>query len=1292
MRTTRLARSCAVLAILTGLPCSGQTAFTNFGQVQVKSSGSPVAVQFTFSGLAAQPAFSLQYGLDFGLGTPSCNGNWTACTVNVTFSPRFAGLRQDQIVARNSTGSVAATALLRGTGLGPQLALVPGIFQSLPKVQGPWSIAVDPRGNIFTDSINGYSFTVVEIAAGTGAVTTVAGNGNGDDSYTGDGGPATSATLASLGGIALDGVGNLYIVDAGHFVIRRVDAATQIITTVAGNGTSGSTGDGGPATSAELNNLFAIALDLSGNLFIGEGNTSIGMGGRVRKVDAATGLISTVAGNGSVGYSGDGGPATAAALSAVSGLAVDSSGNLYIADGPTNVIRRVDASTGIITTVAGVSTGPYFGWGYSGDGGPAVNAKLYGPSSLVFDSNENLYISDSGNSVIRKIDASTQIISTVAGSRANVDAPFLYNYPANSAMLPGPSGLAIDSTGTLYIQTYLDGLLKITAGTSMLIFPQTATGSTSSSQDVTVVNIGNEPLTFSSIAVSGPFLLQSAGADTCSTSTPLTANGSCQLTVAFAPITTTDFGALTLSDNSSNQTTQQQIVLTGPFATVIPNPATVDFGTVYSSSGGFAVLDLLNNGNANLNIAGITIIGPDAGDFSFTYTFCTPTVPQYNCGVNLYFTPTGLGQRNATLVVTDNAADSPQSIPLTGLSVPPPKLTANANPIVFAPQALFSPTTQTITLANTGGGPLYIGFPTIDSGTFYLSDYGCQGATLQPAATCTLSIVFNPITGGVFSGTLSVPVNYDTRNYVPYRVPITGAAIGTFSDIAGSLQHISIGASGGVWGLNSAGEIYSYQANQSWSWAPGWLTQISVGSPTAVWGLNGDGEIYRRDTIAGVWDWTPGTLAHIAVGADGDTWGLNGEQSIYHYNAAGKYWEWIAGELAQIAVGFDDAVWGLNAAGVPYRYNPASGGFEQIPGTFTSIAVGADGDVWALNGTQVSHFNPLSQNWEAVSGTLASLSVGGNGNVFGLDASENIFEFYPGSQTFFNLPGSLIQIAAAQNGDVWGVNAAGGVYEYRQPLQTTSAFHAVPANLSAIAVAADGSAWGVDANGAAYTFNPLTQAWIKVPGTFTQIAVAPKGVVWALNGANQIFRYNNAGQTWESIPGALTLIALGANGDVWGINAQSQTYHYDATQQSWINIPGALTQMSVGVDGAVWGINQQQQIYRFDASSQSWQNIPGSLKQIAVGSSGEVWGVNQSSRIYHYNAARSSWDEIPGILDQISVGFDGTVMGLFEGIPYRLDPASQSLVLLGGSLQQLIVGSDSAIWAIDSSGLAYRYF
>jgi sugar lactone lactonase YvrE len=259
-------------------------------------------------------------------------------------------------------------------------------------LNGPSGVAVDVFGDIFiADQQN----SRIRKVSASGIITTVAGNGT--YGFSGDGGPATSAELNGPSGVAVDASGDIFIADSYNNRIRKV-LASGIITTVAGNGIRGFSGDGGPATSAELGTPGGVAVDGSGDIFVADTGNS-----RIRKV-SPSGIITTVAGDGVpvlstyVFMSGDGGPATSAELNAPSGVAVDAFGDIFIADSgnDANFVREVSAS-GIITSVAGNGI-----QGFSGDGGPATSAEL-SPWAVAVDGSGDIFIADSYNNRIRKV-------------------------------------------------------------------------------------------------------------------------------------------------------------------------------------------------------------------------------------------------------------------------------------------------------------------------------------------------------------------------------------------------------------------------------------------------------------------------------------------------------------------------------------------------------------------------------------------------------------------------------------------------------------------------------------------------------------------------------------------------------------------------------------------------------------------------------------------------------------------------------------------------------------------------
>jgi sugar lactone lactonase YvrE len=315
-----------------------------------------------------------------------------------------------------------------------------GVLATSTQLASPYGVAFDAAGNMYIADAGSNRIRKVNIS--DGKINTVAGTGTSGYLLAEDGGPATSAKLSAPTKVALDSSGNIYIADANNNRIRKVNASDGNISTVAGDGSASSGGDGNLATAAQVYGPYGVFVDASGNIFIAEKN-----GMRVRKVRASDSKIETVAGTGVGGYTlaEDGGPATSAKLNNPSGVFVDVSGTIYIADVFNNRIRKVEATTNTISTVAGCSNVGLYG----GDGNLATSAFLNMPYDVSVDSSGNIFIADMSNYRIRKVDATTGNISTLAGDGTAANTGD--NGPASAAQLDHPYGLCVVAGGVVYI-------------------------------------------------------------------------------------------------------------------------------------------------------------------------------------------------------------------------------------------------------------------------------------------------------------------------------------------------------------------------------------------------------------------------------------------------------------------------------------------------------------------------------------------------------------------------------------------------------------------------------------------------------------------------------------------------------------------------------------------------------------------------------------------------------------------------------------------------------------------------
>ena len=553
----------AAALILGSAPQSARASASSSFTANVGQQSLPLTITITLSasGVATAPQALTQgvAGMDFAVangGTCAANTSYLSgqqCTVSVIFAPKYPGLRSGAVELIAIDGTLLGSKLISGVATGSLSILNPGRIDTLagdgelnfradgvPAIQAPiflpYGVIVDPLGNIYLSDTNNNRIRRVDVQ--TGLIATIAGNGT--SGYSGDGGLATQATISQPGGLTMDGAGNIYFADSGNDIVRRIDAVSGIVTTIAGVPvTQGYSGDGVAATSANLSSPRGIAFDAAGDLFIADTSNNV-----IREVSAATGRIATVAGTGTAGYNGDVILATAAQLYTPWTVSVAADNSLYIADLSNNRIRKVTG--GAISTVAGTGSR-----GFGGDGSAAATAQLNDPTSVILDPAGDLYIADSGNNRVRKVYAGTGIIQTLTGNDSEQfggDAG-----PANQASLYAPYALFFDQSGDLYLaDTLHNRIRRILAAPVAIAFPVMRVGKISVPQAEGLENDGNASLNLPAPALNNSAL--DSTTTTCSFTIPIAPSAICNLGVEFAPtvIGNNVLGSVTLDSDAGN--------------------------------------------------------------------------------------------------------------------------------------------------------------------------------------------------------------------------------------------------------------------------------------------------------------------------------------------------------------------------------------------------------------------------------------------------------------------------------------------------------------------------------------------------------------------------------------------------------------------------------------------------------------------------------------------------------------------------------------------------------------------
>ena len=987
------------------------------------------------------------------------------------------------------------------------------------ELNSPNWVALDGAGNLYVADAGNERVRKVT----GGVIVTVAGDGN--YGFSGDGGAALAAALFEPSAAALDNAGNLYIADTYNNRLRRV--TNGIIDTVAGGGSN--IGDGGPALSGQLNEPYGVALDAAGDLYIADNFNN-----RVRKV--SNGVIGTVAGNGTYGYGGDNGPATSALLASPVGLAVDSAGNLYIADADNNRIREV--SNGIITTVVG--NGAY---GFSGDNGAAASASLYEPGMIAFDSAGNLYIADNGNNRIRKV--SNGIITTVAGNGGQGFSGD--NGPATSAELNGPYGIAVDPAGDIYFSD--NGNERIRKITNGAIATVAGSGAEGLSGD-------NGPATAATLFNPTGVALDSAGqlyiADTYNDRIRRVSNGT---------ITTVAGGGNQFGDN-------------GP-----ATGAELDYplGIAFYSAGNLYVSENANSRIRLLQRASLSISKTHTGNFFPGESAAVYTVRVSN-GPDA--TPT-----SGAVTVTEQVPAGMTLASMAGAGwtctqgLPPGPCTRSDS---LAPGASYPPITVTVNVASNAASPLV--------NTVLLS----AGGSLVASASDTTIIAPASHLGMYLTHTSAFSPGEQNAIYLLTVSNAAGAAATTGAvtvteDLPAGLTLAAMSGAGWACVANICTRSDSLAANASY---PAITVAVNVASNAGDFVLNsvtvsgggspsytatdptGIGAVYAAAMTAYTVPTANAQPAVITPGPDGALWvtEYNSNQigrittagAITAFPAAGNPWG--------IAAGPDGALWFTELAGNQIGRVTTSGTLSQFPiptanAQAGSIVAGPERALWfaeqygnkigrITTGGSISEFlipTAGANSYAITAGPDGALWFTEN-NKIGRVTTSGVFTEYsiptfdPIANGITAGPDGALWFTEAGSNKIGRITTAGSIAEYYVPN--------VKADLTSIVVGSDGALWFTEGEsvGRVTTSGVFTEYSITGGSTFA-IASGSDGALWfTLQYSNTIGRI---------VPGSAAIPLLGiAKSHSGNFAPGQQNAVYTVTVSNASNAPptaGALT-------------------------------------------------------------------------------------------------------------------------------------
>ncbi len=1072
----------------------------------------------------------------------------------------------------------------------------------------PNGVAADTFGNVYVSDQNN---NVIRKIDASGIITTIAGNGTAG--YSGDGGSATTAQLNLPQGLCVDGLGNVYCADFQNNVIRKI-SVSGIITTVAGvAGSYGYTGDGGAATSAFLSGADDVAIDYAGNLYIADGYTSI------RMVNTA-GIISTFAGNGSPAYTGDTGPATDASLDGPSGVAVDRAGNVFIADNDNNVIRKVNTS-GIITTVAGngYGAGTFVGFGgtgyWAGDGYAATDAVLNQPSGIAVDAYDNLYIADQYNDVVRFVSGSTGVISTYAG------VPYAFAYGgdggmATDAYLNNLNYCAVDKFGNLFISDYNNNVVRKVLGTPVVSITTT-----------TDTVCAETPVTYTasltgSGAVHYSWKINSASVGT--DATVFTADS----------VHNNDTITCTLTDGGSTiYSVSNQIVMT---VNPLPDHGTITGSSSVCLSSAISLSETVSGGTwtssassvASVNSSG-SVSGLAVGSATISYSVTSAL---------------GCGPEVATFAIAVNTVPSAGTI--TGAST----LCAGTSSLFTDAAGTGTWSTTDASIASVDGSGTVYGMAVGSATIRYIASNLCGADTAAFPVTISSSA-----TAGTISGLPNLCIGLNDT--------LTDATTGgSWSSSAPGTATVDA-ASGIVTGVAAGSATISYSLTSGCGISYTTYSVTVFGSPTA-------GTITGSSTVC------VGSSVLLADASGGGVWS-SGTTSVATVDVSGNVWGASTG-VATISYTVSNYC-GTAVATISETVNPAasagtiSGATSVCAGSSVTLSESGSGGSWTTSSTTIATVTS-SGSVSGVSAGSVTISYGvtsGCGTAYATYA----FTVNPlpnagtisGSSTVCT--GASVSLTDAAGGGSWS--------------STT---------MSVATVDASGNVYGVGAGsttinytvtnscGTAIATQTETVDVVPVAGTITGASAVCVGAGITLTDAT-----GTAGGTWSSSDNSLATVD--ASGNTYGAGAGSVTLSYTVTSTcGTFSATYAITVNPLPNAGSITGASSvctgSSATLTDAATGGVWTSTATSVA--TVDASGNVYAASTGSTTINYTVTNScgvavASQSVTVIASPVAGAITGSSVACVGGT-LTLTEAST-----GGSWSS----SNNSIATVDAGGIVY---